>query len=78
MVEPLTGTVFRELYAPGSKSERQAVMIRTAEGTKLLLQRRDGNPFADPVMDDLVDKTIEAEGDLTPVSFIMERWRTLD
>ena len=69
----ITGFVVKELYAPGSKSEREAVMIRTQEG-QFLLQRVGGNPFKDEVLENLVGKRISGKGSKTPVSIILTEW----
>jgi hypothetical protein len=72
--EKIQGIVTREAFAPGSKSDRDAVMIRVDDGRKLLL-RIKGNPaMGDPALDVLVGKNIVAEGFATPTTFIMERF----
>lgn len=67
------GTVFRRHYAPGSKSDREAVMIRIGE-TELLLRREGGNPFADAQMDKLVGRTISGNGRRVSTALIMSEW----
>ena len=57
------GKVLKKLYSPGSKSEREAVMVRI-DGREFLLRRRDGNPFYDESLNELVGKTIRGEGEL--------------
>jgi hypothetical protein len=66
------GTVTRRPYAVGSKSEHEAVMLVTDEG-EFRLQRKGGNPFADPELERLVGKRIEAEGVVAGPAFILER-----
>lgn len=65
-----TGKVFKKLYAPGSKSEREAIMIKTEEG-EFLLRRLGGNPFRDDSLNSLVGKTIQCEGHRTDVTLII-------
>ena len=72
----ISGTVIKEMFGEGSKSERAAVMLDTGEA-KYVLRRQGGNPFSDPVLDDLVGKTIRGEGNLTGYTFIMSEWTDL-
>jgi hypothetical protein len=65
------GTVTRRRYAPGSKSEHDAVMIVTDDG-EYRLRRKGGNPFHDPTLDKFVGKRIEAQGVIAGPSFIVE------
>jgi hypothetical protein len=65
------GTVTRRRYAPGSKSEHDAVMIVTDEG-EFRLRLLGGNPFRDPALDRFVGKRIEATGVIAGPSFIVE------
>ncbi len=71
----LSGRVERRPVAPGSKSERLAVVLVTQEGAVYVLRRLGGNPFKDPQMEALVGKAISGEGNLTGNTFILERWR---
>jgi hypothetical protein len=70
------GQVVRRRVAPGSKSDREAVMIETPDGA-FLLRRRAGNPFADPELETLVGKAISARGSLQGNSLIIDDWRVL-
>lgn len=74
MSEKLQGIVTRETFGSGSKSEREAVMIRADDGRKLLLRIRGNPAMDDPALDVLVGKNIVAQGVTTPTSFIMERF----
>ena len=69
----VVGEVFRKLYAPGSKSERVAVMLKVGD-EELLLRRAGGNPFQDDVLEGLVGKQIRARGQRIDVGLIMESW----
>jgi len=67
------GQVIQHLAAKGSKSERQAVFLETPEGS-YVLRRRGGNPFVDPVLEQLVGKTLHVKGILTEHTLIMSDW----
>jgi len=67
------GQVIQHLTAKGSKSERQAVYLETPEGS-FALRRRGGNPFVDPVLQELVGKTLHVKGVLTEHTLIMDDW----
>lgn len=69
----LNGCVTKKLFAAGTKSEREAVVLTTAEG-EYVLRRKGGNPFFDEVLENLVGKRIRCEGDLTGYTFLMNRW----
>jgi hypothetical protein len=72
------GVVGHEMVAPGSKSERSAVVLTTPSGEKFVLQRRGGNPFADADLDSLVGHSIKASGLATSGTLVMRRWETTD
>jgi hypothetical protein len=69
----VTGHVIKKLFAAGSKSEREAVILVTDKG-EYVLRRKGGNPFFDEELENLVGKTIKCEGDLTGYTFIMTKW----
>jgi hypothetical protein len=70
----LTGRVITHLAAKGSKSERQAIFLETADKSSYLLRRRGGNPFFDPILQKLVGKTIHCKGILTEHTYIISDW----
>jgi hypothetical protein len=72
-----TGKVTRGSFAKRSKSEHQAVYLETAKG-RYVLRRQNGNPFADPNLDELVGKTIRCRGFLADYTLIMTDWEILD
>lgn len=72
----VSGQVVKHLTAKGSKSERQATFLETEDGT-YVLRRRGGNPFFDPVIEELVGRTIHCKGVLTEHSLIMSEWSVL-
>lgn len=61
MTAQFSGRVVRGVIATGSKSEREAVLLRADDGD-LVLRRKDANPLADPELDALVGKRITARG----------------
>jgi len=71
------GKVSRRLYASGSKSERNAIMIQTEEG-EFLLQRIGGNPFRDPILETLVDKTLQVEGTRKGNTLFFSLWEEVE
>jgi hypothetical protein len=68
-----SGEVIRKLFAAGSKSERQAVMLKTEDG-EYVLRIKGGNPFHDPRLEALLGKRIHARGALHGYTFIMDEW----
>jgi hypothetical protein len=69
----LSGRVTKKLFAAGSKSEHEAVVILTDAG-EYVLRRRGGNPFFDEELENLVGKQILCRGDLTGYTFLMDNW----
>ena len=72
----VSGQVVKHLAAKGSKSERQATFLETEGGT-YVLRRRGGNPLFDPVIEELVGRTIRCKGILTEHTLIMSQWSVL-
>ena len=73
----LSGQVMVKRVAVGSKSERSAVILKTPEGREYVLRRKDGNPFADPRLDELVGRSIRGRGLVHGYHFILEDWQTI-
>lgn len=67
------GLVLRTPVAVGSKSEREAVVLRTPAGD-YVLRLVGGSAFADPRLDALVGKRIRAEGDVSAGTLIVRTW----
>jgi hypothetical protein len=67
------GRIVRKRVAEGSKSERDAIVL-VAPDREMLLRRMGGNPFSDPDLDQLVGKTIRAEGFEHAGALIMTDW----
>ena len=70
----ITGKVARTHIAPGSKSDRVGVVLRTKDGHEYVLRRMGGNAFKDPALEQLVGGTITATGQLVGQTFIMKDW----
>lgn len=73
----LTGKVIQKNFAPGSKSEHDAIYIETDHGD-FRLRRRGGNPFSDPELKKLVGKKIIATGMLNDKLFIANTVRDIN
>ena len=72
-MEELSGRVVKELFAKGSKSEREAVFLESDKG-RFVLRRQDGNPFHDPELEKLVGKIIRGRGVVTGYTFLLSDW----
>jgi hypothetical protein len=66
----LTGSVVVQEFAKGSKSDHQAVCLRTAKGT-FVLRMVGGNPFNDSTLLALVGKNITTHGRINGPYFMM-------
>ena len=75
----LEGDVRMETVAPGSKSERTAVTLRTSEGSTYVLQTQDGPAFGiDQTLQELVGRRIQASGVASNQTMILRKWILLD
>jgi hypothetical protein len=70
----LRGKVVKEGFAKGSKSEREAIYLVMPTG-KHMLRRSGANAFKDPVLEELVGKTIVASGIMQDYVFIISEWK---
>jgi len=70
----LRGKVVKESFGQGTKSERLAVQLVTPAG-KYVLRRAGENAFKDPVLEELVGKTIVATGVIHDYVFIVSEWK---
>ena len=73
----LTGKIVKKPFAAGTKSARDAVMLETGTDA-FVLRRRGANPFVDPTLNALIDKTIHASGQLHGYTFLMDSWQVDD
>jgi hypothetical protein len=72
----LSGLVTRKTFGKGSKSEHEAIYLQTDRG-EYVLRRRGANPFSDPVLEDLVGKTISASGTIKEYVFFVDEWKVI-
>jgi len=73
----LTGKVIEKKFAPGSKSEHDAIYLETDHGD-FQFRRRGGNPFSDPELKKLVGKKITATGILSGRLFVANTIKDID
>jgi hypothetical protein len=73
----LRGTVERQPYAPGSKSERLAPVLVTEAGDRYLLRRAGANPYTDPGLDALDGTQVEVSGRIHRDVFLVEELRVV-
>lgn len=74
----LTGVVRREIVNKGSKSEYEAVVLATPDGSTYALTQPNANPFEPGDLDRLVGHSIETRGLLTDQTLSMRQWRITD
>ena len=70
----LRGKVVKESFGQGTKSERLAVQLVTPAGM-YVLRRAGENAFKDPILEELVGKTIVGTGVVQGYVFIMSEWK---
>jgi hypothetical protein len=70
------GTIRRQKIWKGSKSEHNALVLQCNSGD-FKLRRKGGNAFADPILDELENKTIECMGIVRGRVLIMEKWKMI-
>lgn len=73
----VTGIIEKGHIAAHSKSERDAVMIKTRKG-RYILRRQQGNPFVDPVLEGLVGKRVRCRGNVAGGTFLMSTCDVLE
>ena len=71
-VADVTGTVARGSFGTGSKSEREAVWLETAD-RRLVLRRKNGPSFGDRSLDKYVGKRVKCDGFIVGYSLLAER-----
>ena len=69
--QKITGIVSQKRIAPGSKSDRHGVVLRTTNGDELILRRAGGNAFRDEALESLVGTTITGTGTVAGQTFIL-------
>ena len=75
-MKTLTGVVIKQSWAPGSKSEHDALILVDHKTQKRYRLRQDGGPaFHDPQLDPLEGCTIKAKGEVVHGNtLIMTSW----
>lgn len=68
-----TGRVEQKHVSPGSKSDREAVVLITPSD-EFVLRRQGGNPFHDEVLVGLVGKRIRCTGMRSGQTLILTEW----
>lgn len=71
-VTRLRGLVTKEEYAKGSKSQRPAIFITTADG-RYILRRKTGPVFGDAALERYVGHVVECDGFLVGTTLLAER-----
>jgi hypothetical protein len=72
----MTGTVVRGPFGTGSKSEREAVWLKTAD-RQYVLRRKDGPAFDDRALDKYVGRRVTCDGFITDYTLLAERIKIL-
>lgn len=70
----VSGQVTLEAVDQGSKSERNAVVLKADSGRTYFLRRQGGPAFGDHQLDELVGRRIAAEGVEFGRTLIMRDW----
>ena len=65
-----SGTVEKRRFGKGSKSERDAIFLVTADGD-YVLRRQGGNAYHDPDLERLVGKQIRCTGIVTGYTLLV-------
>ena len=68
-----SGQVVKAPFAVGSKSEHEAIYLRSNKG-RYVLRRVGGNAFYDPELQKLVGKTIQCHGVVTGYTLLINDW----
>jgi hypothetical protein len=68
----LRGRVTQGEYGKGSKSEREAIFLETAE-TRYVLRRKSGPVFGDPDLTKYVGQVVECDGFVVGTTLLAER-----
>ena len=76
-MQEFVGKVTKKLFGVGSKSEHDAIMLETNEGS-FVLRRMGGNPFSDPQVDQLLGKTIRCQAEKSDYTITMSDWTVLN
>jgi hypothetical protein len=72
-----TGVVTKTRRNIGSKSERDAVTLRTDEGD-FILRVLGGNAYGDPRLEALVGKKIQCDGNRAGKTILLNEWTEIE
>ena len=72
-MDEFQGKVVKGPFAVGSKSEHEAVYLRSKKGV-YVLRRVGGNAFHDPELEKLVGKIIQCHGVITGYTLLITDW----
>lgn len=76
-VQRLRGTVIKATFASGSKSERSAPFLQTAD-QRYLLRRRGGPSYGDTTLTRFVGHAVECDGTVTSYLLLVDRIEQVD
>jgi hypothetical protein len=75
-IDGLTGAVVRGPFGTGSKSERDAIWLETAD-RRLVLRRKSGPTFDDRMLAKYVGKRVKCDGFIVGYTLLAERIEVL-
>ena len=73
----LRGILVQKAFGRGSKSEHQAIYIKT-EKADFVFRKKGTNPFENKELLELVGKTVEATGTINDYLFLAEEIKVID
>jgi len=75
----LRGEVVKRPFAPGSKSEHEAVCLQDQKGRSYRLRLLGGDPYFDPQLEKLVGKAISVQGEIVHGNtMIVKHWSEIE
>ena len=72
-VTSLHGRVTKDVYGKGSKSERKAIFIETADARRYILRRKSGPAFGGTELTQYIGHNVECDGFLVGMTLMAER-----
>ncbi|MBL8724417.1 MAG: hypothetical protein JNK49_10250 [Planctomycetes bacterium] len=78
MAATIRGRVVSHGMAAGSKSERHALFLRTADGMEYVLRRIGAHPFRDQDLSKLENHRIEVVGEIRGTTLLAHEVHELD
>jgi hypothetical protein len=73
----MEGEVFIKTIGKKSKTEYEAICLKTNKGN-FVLRQPGQNPFKNPELEKLTGKRIKAEGELIKDIFFINKWELAD